>query len=223
MLSPAETPTLSPAGPSPSPGGVSLSPSPYGSTGVSPVGASRFGSAYGGGGGPTISPSGSTIVSPAPGHHRLSAGGGGGGGGGYGGYGGGYNNNLPRCSMASATEMDEDDDDDDEDDENEERLAMGLSPLREGRPSSLGVGVRAGRGRDASVPRLFELSDELGLGHGTSGMRWSQLSIFDDQVGCFVGLSLSSALLWRSYGGIALIGNARCHMYRWATLYRLTS
>ncbi|CAN0602042.1 unnamed protein product, partial [Ectocarpus sp. 12 AP-2014] len=44
MLSPAETPTLSPAGPSPSPGGVSLSPSPYGSTGVSPAGASRFGS-----------------------------------------------------------------------------------------------------------------------------------------------------------------------------------
>lgn len=196
MLSPAETPTLSPAGPSPSPGGVSLSPSPYGSTGVSPAGASRFGSAYGGGAGPTISPSGSTTVSPAPGHHRLS--GGGGGGGGYGGYGGGYIN-LPRCSMASATEMDEDDDDDD-DDEDEERLAMGLSPLREGRPSSLGVGVRSGgRGRDASVPRLFELSDELGLGYGASGMRWSQLSIFDDQVGCFVGLvSVSSALLWSS-------------------------
>ncbi|CAM9907062.1 unnamed protein product [Ectocarpus sp. 6 AP-2014] len=59
---------------------------------------------------------------------------------------------------------------------------MGLSPLSEGRPSSLGVGVRGrGRGRDTSVPRLFELSDELGLGHGASGMRWSQLSIFDDQ------------------------------------------
>lgn len=89
--------------------------------------------------------------------------------------------------MASATEgMDEDAEDDDE---IEERAAMGLAPLGEGRPSSLGVGVgaglglggRGGPGRDADVPRLFELSDELG-GQGASGLRWSQLAIFDDQV-----------------------------------------
>eukprot|EP00903_Cladosiphon_okamuranus_P006522 g6373.t1 len=178
MLSPADTPTLSPAGPSPSPGGVSFSP--YG-CGVSPAGGVNFGSSQGGG--PTISPSGSTAVSPAtgPGRPKLST------GSGYGGYGGGYGGyNPPRCSMASATEeMDEDT----EEDENEERLAMGLSPLGEGRPSSMGIVgggggaaglVGRGGGRDANVPRLFELSDELG-GQGVSGLRWSQLTIFDDQ------------------------------------------
>lgn len=86
--------------------------------------------------------------------------------------------------MASATEgMDEDAEEDAEEDE--ERVAMGLSPLGEGRPSSLGgvggAGLRGRGRRDADVPRLFELSDELG-GQGASGLRWSQLAIFDDQV-----------------------------------------
>lgn len=197
MLSPADSPTLSPAGPGPSPGGVSFSP--YGSSsGVSPAGAVPFGS--GQAGSATISPSGSTVVSPAAGCSRASIGSGygdGGGGGGYGGYswygGGGYN--PPRISMASATEeMDEDAEDAEEgDEENEERLAMGLAPLGEGRPSSsvsvgggaAGAGAEGARGRDADITRLFELADELG-GQGASGLRWSELAIFDDQVCCFV-------------------------------------
>lgn len=179
MLSPAETPTLSPAGPSPSPGGVSFSP--YG-CGVSPAGSTLFGSGQGGAGA-TISPSGSTAVSPAPSHQKLGIGSGYGGGYGGGGTGGGYGSgyNPPRCSMASATEeMDEDEEDDDE---HEERVAMGLSPLGEGRPSSLGGPESGGGGgRDAeNLPKLFELADELG-GQGTSGYRWSHLAIFDDQV-----------------------------------------
>lgn len=83
--------------------------------------------------------------------------------------------------MASATE--EMDEDEEEDDEHEERVAMGLSPLGEGRPSALGVpesGAGGGRGAD-DAPKLFELADELG-GQGTSGLRWSHLAIFDDQV-----------------------------------------
>ncbi|CAM9914628.1 unnamed protein product [Scytosiphon promiscuus] len=173
MLSPAETPTLSPAGPSPSPGGVSFSP--YG-CGVSPAGSTLFGSGQGGAGA-TISPSGSTAVSPAPSHHKLSI------GSGYGaamgsGYGSGYN--PPRCSMASATEeMDEDEEE--EEDEHEERVAMGLSPLGEARPAALGAPESGAGGRGGGdIPKLYELADELG-GQGTSGLRWSHLAIFDDQ------------------------------------------
>lgn len=186
MLSPADTPTLSPAGPSPSPGGVSFSP--YGSsTGVSPAGAVPFGA--GQGGSMTISPSGSTAVSPATCCSKVSIGSGYSAGAG-GGYGGGGYHNPPRCSIASATE--EMDQDATEGEENEERFAMGLAPLGEGRPSSLGIGGGAGGaapvggpgargGCDADVSRLFEMADELG-GQGASGLRWSELAIFDDQV-----------------------------------------
>lgn len=156
MLSPAEPPTLSPAGPSPSPGGVGFSP--YG-CGVSPAGGVS--------GCPTISPAGSTAVSPATQKLQVGA--------------DGYT--PPRCSVASATEMEEEDG----------CLIMGLSAMGGERPSLLeeraclmegmggvGGGRGGGRGR-GSLPRLFELADELG-GQGSSGLRWSQLAIFDDQV-----------------------------------------
>ena len=189
-------PTLSPAGPGPSPGEVSFSP--YG-PGVSPMGVT-FGM-------PTVSPAGSTAVSPATHERRHHPGGGdsrqdslrndsfrndslridslrhdsli-----------GSVNNSrqnslLLRCSLASAPE--------DMDEEDDESLTMRLSDARgpslmesESLGSFSAIGG-AGRGRERQVrPRLFELADELG-GQGKSGLRWSQLSIFDDQVGCAVG------------------------------------
>lgn len=87
--------------------------------------------------------------------------------------------------MASATE---------EGDDDGGSLIMGLSTMGEEQPSSLlaapGASGNAGHARgagasamDESPPaaRLFELADELG-GQGTSGLRWSHLPIFDDQV-----------------------------------------
>ncbi|CAM9220400.1 unnamed protein product, partial [Sphacelaria rigidula] len=37
------------------------------------------------------------------------------------------------------------------------------------------------REQQRSTPRLFELSDELGVGQGGSELLWSELAIFDDQ------------------------------------------
>lgn len=56
-------------------------------------------------------------------------------------------------------------------------VAVGVNGVR-----GVGLGGRRGAG---SLPRLFELADELG-GVGTSGLRWSELAMFDDQV-CFFG------------------------------------
>lgn len=91
--------------------------------------------------------------------------------------------------MTSAAEMDEEEDDGG-------CLIMGLSALGEERPEPL-LGVPPGRvgvggvgegerGGGDPLPRLFELADELG-GQGASGLRWSQLTVFDDQVGVCVG------------------------------------
>lgn len=78
-----------------------------------------------------------------------------------------------------------------EEDEEEGGVMMGL-PMAIGggdrhRASQGGydVGNKAGGGRPhpRAVPQLFELSDELG-GQGASGLRWSPVTVFDDQV-CF--------------------------------------
>lgn len=88
------------------------------------------------------------------------------------------NSLVLRCSLASAPEDMEEDGDDDEDWLRGERASSGLESRSVGC-----VTVGAGRGRGAQArPKLFELADELG-GQGKSGLRWSQLSIFDDQVG----------------------------------------
>ncbi|CAM9752344.1 unnamed protein product, partial [Laminaria digitata] len=49
------------------------------------------------------------------------------------------------------------------------------------RAGGAGGGVGEGeRGGGDPLPKLFELSDELG-GQGASGLRWSQLAVYDDQ------------------------------------------
>ena len=102
--------------------------------------------------------------------------------------------------MTSAAEMDEEEEDGC-------RLIMGLSTMGEESPepvlgpppggggggplggrcavNSVGGGVGEGeRGGGDPLPKLFELADELG-GQGASGLRWSQLTVYDDQVRCF--------------------------------------
>lgn len=185
VLSPADMPTLSPAGPSPSPGGVGFSP--YG-CGFSPAGVTFEM--------PTVSPAGSTAVSPATQDRSHNTGG-------DSRHDSLRNDSLRidslrndslcgsvndsrqnslvlRCSLASAPEDMEEDGDD------EDCLLMRLREARTSsglEPGSVGCGtVGAGRGRGAQArPKLFELADELG-GQGKSGLRWSQLSVFDDQV-----------------------------------------
>lgn len=190
VLSPGDMPTLSPAGPSPSPGGVGFSP--YG-CGFSPAGVTFEM--------PTVSPAGSTAVSPATQDRSHNT------GGGDSRHDSLRNDSLRndflcgsvndsrqnslvlRCSLASAPEDMEEDGDDDGDcllmRMREERASSGLEP------GSVGCGtVGVGRGRGAQAhPKLFELADELG-GQGKSGLRWSQQSMFDDQVGYVVGYRL---------------------------------
>lgn len=92
--------------------------------------------------------------------------------------------------MASATEGMEEDEDGG-------CLIIGLPTMgEEGPPSLLGrPGERVNGGESLSGaavggdhgggggarPQLFELEDELG-GQGSSGLRWIEVSIFDDQV-----------------------------------------
>lgn len=55
-----------------------------------------------------------------------------------------------------------------------------------------GVGLPQRREQQRSTPRLFELSDDLGVGHGGGELLWSELAIFDDQVGVFSMISMCS-------------------------------